>query len=84
MAENRVSLLKRIQIASFAAHEANLYLDTHPRDARALEYYRQYHGLAQKLTAEYESKYGPLSVGSAAQSTWTWVCSPWPWEPEAN
>ena len=34
----RAALLRRVQIARFAAHEAALYLDTHPDDAAALAY----------------------------------------------
>ena len=82
--ENRDGMLKRVQMTAFAAHEAGLYLDTHPHDARALEYFRQYQTLTRKLTAEFEAKYGPLSTETAAQGSWKWVCGPWPWEPEAN
>ena len=42
----RAALLRRVQIARFAAHEAALYLDTHPDDAAALAYWRRYNALA--------------------------------------
>ena len=82
--ETRGQLLRRVQIAAFAAHEANLYLDTHPQDRRALEYFRKYTEMAHRLTQEYEKKYGPVSVDSVSGNSWTWVNAPWPWELEAN
>ena len=36
----RVNLMKQIKEYCFAAHEWNLYLDTHPTDRMALEYFR--------------------------------------------
>ena len=80
----RCTLLRRVQIARFAAHEAVLYLDTHPNDAAALAYWRKYNALAADAAAAYEKKYGPLSVTAADGSPWPWVSGPWPWEPEAN
>ena len=33
---SRGAMLRRVQIAGFAAHDAQLYLDAHPNDAAAL------------------------------------------------
>ena len=40
---------------------------------------------AKELKAEYEEKNGPLTAfGTACQTGFNWLESPWPWEKEAN
>ncbi len=83
--QNREKLLKSVQQYSFAMLEAALFLDTHPDCADALAYYNKYKKLWQEAKAEYESKYGPLTVSSDANnSRWQWSKGPWPWELAAN
>ncbi len=83
--QNREKLLKSVQQYSFAMLEAALFLDTHPDCADALAYYNKYKKLWQEAKAEYESKYGPLTVASDANnSRWQWSKGPWPWELAAN
>ena len=41
MENDRVTLLRRLQICEFTLVECNLYLDTHPNDAEALKYYKK-------------------------------------------
>lgn len=66
---------------AFAAHELNLYLDLHPTDQTMLALFNDYKNEADKLTKEYEARYGPLTVNSSSigNSTFNWVMS-WPWE----
>ncbi len=66
---------------AFAAHELNLYLDLHPTDQTMLALFNDYKNEADKLTKEYEARYGPLTVNSNSigNSTFNWVMS-WPWE----
>ena len=81
MARNeQEKLLYELESISFAAHELNLYLDLHPNDTSMLMLFKDYEEKCQKLTSEYENKYGPLSV-SEVNSTkeFTWVNN-WPWE----
>lgn len=82
----RTKLLEKIQEYCFAVHESELYLDTHPADSDAASYRAKMLAEKEKLTAEYENKYGPLTVQSAEAGggTWTWLTAPWPWEYEAN
>ena len=80
----RSAALRRVQSARFAAHDAALFLDTHPADAEALAYFRRYNDLARDAAAAYEKKYGPLTVSASDGTPWPWVSGPWPWEPEAN
>ena len=76
----RNALMKEIMAYCFAAHDWNLYLDTHPTDRMALEMFRKMADKASNLKAQYVEKYGPI-VAEDVNSTegWTWICDPWPW-----
>ena len=81
----RCELLKKLQSYKFAAYDMPLYLDTHPKDKTAFKMYKDLVAMVKKLTMEFEEKYGPLTVKSAADfETFRWTASPWPWEKEAN
>lgn len=45
---SRSALLKRVQMYSFAAHDAALFLDTHPCCVEALEYYKNIKSFMKK------------------------------------
>lgn len=78
-------LLKRIQAEDFSVYEAVLYLDGHPCDENALEFYAQHMETLKALKLEYRQNYGPLTIyGNEDSSCWQWVNTPWPWEKEAN
>ena len=81
---DRNRLLWAMTAEQFAAHEVQLYLDTHPGDAVACQMYGGYRAAHEKLKTEYEALYGPLSPGSSAGDVWQWIRNPWPWEGEAN
>ena len=77
-------LFKKIQIISFLLVDVNLYLDTHPTDMAALNYYHKYRALNEKAVSEYAAQYGPLTPGTVESTNrWTWIDKPWPWEMEA-
>lgn len=81
----RCKYLRYIQTLSFAVHETVLYLDGHPCDKGALEYYRKNNALLKEAVSDYESKFGPLTYnGSCNAEEWTWYKGPWPWKYEAN
>ncbi|MEG2620783.1 MAG: spore coat protein CotJB [Bacilli bacterium] len=76
-------LMEDIQQYAFAAHDLNLYLDTHLEDEAAIKLYIQYNQQAEKLTDTYEAKYGPLTLSNGLgleQQPWAWVKGTWPWE----
>lgn len=74
-------LLHKINTLSFALTETNLYLDGHPTNRAALDYYRTTYDEYQRLKEEYESKFAPLTPSACASDTeWKWVREPWPWE----
>ncbi len=80
---DKATLMKRINMLSFAVDEAVLFLDTHPEDREALRFYHEMNAQRQKAVAEYTAEYGPLTAGSVTNAErWTWVDSPWPWQKE--
>lgn len=68
----------------FAVHEAVLYLDTHPNDQNALEYYRRKQQQLNQATENYQKVVGPMRACMVDTNTggWRWVETPWPWELE--
>lgn len=68
----------------FAVHEAVLYLDTHPDDQNALEYYRRKQQQLMQASENYQKVVGPLRACTVDTSSgsWRWVETPWPWEIE--
>lgn len=76
-------LLDVIYAASFALNDIVLYLDTHPTEQPALEYYEYYKNLRREALQEYSELYGPLLADQVKMGdNWNWVKTPWPWEGE--
>ena len=74
-------LMEAVYTNGFAADEARLFLDTHPDDRQALDYYRKKTELYRQAVARYEEKYGPImQANGGASGAWQWATSPWPWE----
>ena len=85
MTENRLSrreLMEWINVVSFAVDDVKLFLDTHPCNAEALEYFDEFKKQRVQALREYAKSYGPLTLDTAASSCdrWTWVNEPWPWQ----
>ena len=80
---NQKRLFCYINEISFAVYETLLFLDTHPFDQDALQYFRTCSALRNYALEEYAKAYGPLTIDTAndAQSrSWQWMAQPWPWE----
>lgn len=90
MQSNRIGANTKAQAAQqlaqccFAVHEAVLYLDTHPDDQSALEYYRRKQQQLMQASENYQKVVGPLRACTVDTSSgsWRWVETPWPWEIE--
>jgi spore coat protein JB len=77
------ALMRRIDQASFAMDDVVLYLDTHPTDQEALNYYHYVAGLRKEALESWQAQYGPLLVDAVKNTDrWTWVAEKWPWEGE--
>lgn len=78
---NQKQLLMRINEVSFAMTEAVLFLDTHPCDKEAMEYYQKMRKLRKEAVDQYERQFGPLTADSVRNTPeWEWTKTPWPWE----
>ena len=80
---NREMLLDQINTVSFAAYDMLLYLDTHPKDEKALAYYQEQCCRRKQLLDDYACQFGPLTADCACQTDcpdWAWIMQPWPWE----
>ena len=79
----REDLMKLINEVSFAVDDVKLYLDTHPCDESAMEYFRKYSHMRNEALKEYAENYGPLTVDTVIYSgseKWNWTSEPWPWQ----
>lgn len=80
---NREEMLRRVQMLSFVLVDVNLFLNTHPTNQAALNYYKKYMTMYQQAKDEFEAAYGPLTSGAVnIEDGWTWIDKPWPWELE--
>lgn len=85
MNENKPSrreLLEWINIVSFAVDDVKLFLDTHPCNTEALEYFEEFKKQRVQALREYAKCYGPLTIDTACTPAerWMWVNEPWPWQ----
>lgn len=80
-----ITLMRRIRAVDFAIQETVLYLDAYPCDRKALEYYHKLKEAREELVEAYQNGCGPLTNrGNESATEWNWICSPWPWEYDAN
>ena len=81
MNKDQQKLLKRLQICDFVLTEAALYLDIHPNNAMALDYYNKHNKMKKEILEEYINKYGPITqCDNKNNRKWEWISNPWPWE----
>lgn len=82
MMNNQDQLMKRVNTTSFAVNDAALFLDTHPDNRTALEYFDKYNMMRNQAVKDYEDQIGPLTIDGVKPSSevWTWTQQPWPWE----
>ena len=77
----RQQLYSYINRVSFAVNDITLYLDTHPDDTDAIEYFKHYKGLREEALREYARLYGPLTVDlEQPDKIFDWAEMPLPWE----
>ncbi len=74
-------LMKRVQICNFLLYETALFLDTHPDNKEAKEYFKKVLEMKKKATEQYTEACGPLTFEDAANDEgWSWIDKPWPWQ----
>ena len=78
---NKEQMLKDISIVDFILVEFALYLDTHPTDRNAMEYFNHYSRMKNQMMKEFSQKYFPLTKDLAeSNKEWRWGAAPLPWE----
>ena len=83
MYKNRVEQLRRLQMIDFALQEAALFLNSHPDDENALQYYKKFQQFRKQAACDYQECFGPLTNRDNNANTWQYIDGPWPWESEA-
>ena len=79
----RETLMRKIQNASFICDETRMFLDTHPMDKNALMFFEKYSKVRRELIEEYTRSFGPiLSDYVPCGHKWSWLDEPWPWQRE--
>lgn len=74
-------LLHWINMVSFAVVDITEYLDTHPDDKDAIDYFNHYMDLRRNALHVYAERFGPLTIDSAnPDCNWNWADVPLPWE----
>lgn len=78
----RQQMLNWIDMVSFTLYDVALYLDTHPEDREAMEYYDHFLRLRKEALCEYSAAYTPLTLDEVhgSEDYWKWVKDKWPWE----
>jgi spore coat protein JB len=80
---NKNSVIKAVYELGFVMTEVLLYLDTHPNDSEAIEYYAEMRQRYNEAVEAYESMIGPLSFNrTGADNYFDWAATPLPWEKE--
>lgn len=79
----RKDLMNKINAVSFAVDDVKLFLDTHPCDEEALEYFNEFQQIRKSALKEYARYYGPLTIDTVDADEcdrWNWINEPWPWQ----
>lgn len=78
---NKSELYNLINKSSFAMDDARLYLDTHPYDNEARNYYNKMEQIRSQAIAQYNAAFGPILWYDADTSNVReWNKGPWPWQ----
>ncbi len=76
-------MLNDISIVDFVLVDLSLYLDTHPFDQEAMEYFNHYVRNKNKMSRDFSIRFFPLTKDLAeSNKEWRWGAAPLPWEGE--
>lgn len=79
---NQQQLLEWVMMLTLCAYDMQLYLDTHPTDQDAIDYFNQCNELLSSAKRTYEASYGSFTANSGTPygDRFSWVDTPMPWE----
>lgn len=80
----RERLMNEINTLGFVMVEIAQYLDTHPFDRDAIDYFAHQTRKRNQALREYAVKFTPLTLDTAdiSNKEWSWALDPMPWEGE--
>ena len=79
--KDKQSAIYEISMVDFLLVDLKLYLDTHPTDRNALDYYKHYAKVLKELREEYVCNFGPLfAEDSNCETCFEWAKVPNAWE----
>lgn len=79
--KDKCTALREISMVDFLLTDMKLYLDTHPNDKNALDYFHYYAKILKELQAAYAENFGPLfAEQSGCSKVWEWGMEPNAWE----
>jgi spore coat protein JB len=75
-------MMEELQQTDFVLVELQLYLDTHPDDANAIQQFNQFSMKRRMIKEQFEAQFGPLQGFGNSYSgyPWGWNDEPWPWQ----
>lgn len=80
-ANKKDKLYACIMATSFVMDDLRLFLDTHPTDQAALDYWERVQRVRHEAVMEYTKCFGPINMYHVdVDKKWDWVDEPWPWE----
>lgn len=79
---DRERLMNEIYTLGFVMFEMAEYLDTHPFDRDAIDYFSHQTRKRNQALREYAVKFTPLTLDTAdtCGKEWSWALAPMPWE----
>lgn len=78
---SKEALMNEIMALNFSIIDLNLYLNTHPCDRTAINYYNLYVQKYMMLVDRFQKMFGPITMGTfQSRCPWQWVENEWPWE----
>jgi spore coat protein JB len=80
MTDERQRILLDLMAQEFVVIELSLFLNTHPRDERAIADHNQAVQRLRRLKDIYQDRFGILTDYEVSGVPWSYVNEPWPWE----
>ena len=83
LSQEGMRMLNDISIVDFVLVDLTLYLDTHPFDREAMDYFNHYARIKNKMSRDFSMRHFPLTMDQAeSNKEWRWGAAPLPWEGE--
>ena len=82
MNTEQAAMMLKLQQIGLTMDDLQIYLDTHPYDANAIERFNMACSEYQEIAASYSSQFTPLSENTPSNNmeAWDWALSDFPWD----